>query len=96
MGSNQKQQRMFAIVQEWESGEESLKAVAARHEVPVERMMYWKRKYRKRAHAQPPGFIQLPAPLPTGITLRFPNGVVLSLPGNATASLLHTLIRLYP
>jgi transposase-like protein len=96
MRLNEKQQVMFAMVEEYETGDESLKGLAARHGIPTHQLVYWRRKYLRHAQDTNSGFVRIAAPLLAGTTLRYPNGVELSLPATASTALLRELICLYP
>jgi transposase-like protein len=96
MRSGEKQQQMYAIVKEYESGRDSLPTVATRHGIPYKRLMYWRRKYMRSSQEPTAGFIQMTAPLLAGTTLRYPNGVELTLPATASTALVRELICLYP
>jgi transposase-like protein len=96
MVSSVKQQEMFAMVHEYETGRESLKKVANRHGIPTHRLIYWRRKYRNAGRAPSGGFIQLQPPSSPGLTLRYPNGVELTLTAMVSPTQLRELICLYP
>ena len=57
-----KQQKMFAVIQQWEQSQQTKAEFARRHKIPLQTFHYWCRRYQQ-AHtpSERATFIELPS-----------------------------------
>ena len=84
---------MTSIVQDWQESGLSQAEYARTHDIKLVTLRYWILKHRQSADDQP-AFIQLNGISSQDIHIRYPNGVELFLPVQASAGLLRSLIHI--
>ncbi|MEI7983720.1 MAG: hypothetical protein WCI71_18880 [Bacteroidota bacterium] len=93
MTLQEKQSKMAAIVQDWQSSGLSQVEYARIHDYKLATLRYWISRHREASNNQP-GFIQLSGAGVQGIHIRYPHGVELILPCIVPAGLLKSLIHI--
>ncbi len=90
MNSQEKRSLMLSMVEQWEQSGMSQTAFAHSQRVTLVKLRYWIKKHRQTQQAG--GFIQLSGLSSCdAISIRYPNGVELSLPAHAFVEIkLHT------
>ncbi len=88
-------QSMSALVAEWQAGGLSQKEFCGRHDIKLATFAYWRKKCKTEELTSPEiGFHEI-LPLTSGqVEIRYPNGVVVSLP-QADVDSLKALVRLF-
>ena len=93
------QEKMFALMQEWESGNQSPREFCASHGIKEHIFYYWRKKYTKSKAPCGEGFVpvtvgnqnSLDVPM---IEIAYPNGTVVRLTNGASMSMVRSLIGL--
>lgn len=86
---------MFAIIEQWESSQESREAFCQSHNLSVSTFSYWRTKYAKaKKQAGEPGFVQLQACMSDNLEVIYPNGVRVKVPQGSSLADLRALIQL--
>jgi transposase-like protein len=93
MTRQENKDKMASIVQNWKESGLSQAEYAKTHGIKLVTLRYWILKNRQSADDQP-AFIQLNGISSQAIHLRYPNGVELFLPVQASAGLLRSLIHI--
>ena len=93
MTLQEKKSKMVAILQNWQESGLSQVEFAHNHNIKISTFRYWISKHRQSADDQP-AFIQLSGVSSHGIHIRYPHGVELILPVQASAGLLRSLIHI--
>lgn len=95
MSTRRSREEMFAIIEQWESSQESREAFCQSHNLPVSTFSYWRTKYAK-AKEQPrePGFVQLKPRISDNLEVIYPNGVRVKVPQGSSLADLRALIQL--
>ena len=92
-----KRNQMYALIQEYQSGEETQSEFCARVGLKLYSFRYWLNRFVK-AQAQSGGFVRVTGNVLSSqdkIELRYPNGVRVGLGRHPNAELLAQLIRLW-
>jgi hypothetical protein len=92
MTSSKKRESLNQLVREWKGSGLSQAKYAAQHNLTLAKFRYWIKKSKAPA-GEEPGFIQLSGFTVQGISLRYPNGVELSLPIQTPVNVLNSLIH---
>ncbi len=92
MSNQEKTERMYALVEQWQQSGQSQSSFAETHQISIHTLRYWISK--RFPTEQSPGFIQLGSITGTSISLRYPNGVELLLPSTISVSTLKGLVNL--
>ena len=88
-----KRTRMLTLVEQWYQSGLSQAEYAKVQNIKLAKLRYWIHKQRdEQAHGS--GFIQLNGLSPSGINIRYPNGVELILPVQMPAGYLKMLISI--
>ncbi|HQM99354.1 MAG TPA: hypothetical protein PLR34_09395 [Bacteroidales bacterium] len=92
MTKQEKKAVMFGMVEQWQESGMSQAAFAQSQNITLVKFRYWIQKHR---HSQGSAdFIQLGGfPSSCGISIRYPNGVELTLPAQTPASAIKSLIN---
>lgn len=93
------QEKMFALMELWESSNESPKIFCERQKIKEHIFYYWRKKWHKSKTLPTKGFIpvsigneELPsAPM---VEIAYPNGTVVRLANGANLSMIRSLIGL--
>jgi hypothetical protein len=93
------QEKMFALMQEWESGDQSPREFCSAHAIKEHVFYYWRKKYTKSKAPTSEGFIPvavgtqgtLDVPM---VEIAYPNGTVVRLANGASLSMVRSLIGL--
>jgi len=86
---------MFALISQWESGNENRETFCNRHRITVATFSYWRTKYLKEKNQAPtPQFIELQPQVTNTLEIIYPNGVIVKLAQNSPVSDLQTMIQL--
>ena len=93
MTRQDKKSAMLAIVQNWQESRLSQAEYSRTHDIKLVTLRYWILKHRQSTDG-PSAFIQLNGVSSQDIHIRYPNGVELFLPAQASAGLLRTLIHI--
>jgi len=97
MERNKKRKVMSEIVWQWRESGLSQREYALKNNIPFSRLKYWINKYRLKADftEAESSFIQLGGISGTsGICLRYPNGVELTLPDQTPVAIIKSLINI--
>jgi hypothetical protein len=93
MTRQENKSKMATIVQNWQESGLSQAEYARTHDIKLVTLRYWILKLRQPGDDQS-GFIQLNGANFQDIHIRYPNGVELFLPAQASAGLLRSLIHI--
>jgi len=90
MTLQEKKAMMHSIVEQWQDSGLSQTSFAQTRDISLSKLRYWVHKSR---HEEEQGFIQLNGFSPSGISIRYPNGVEISLPVQTPVGYLKLLIN---
>jgi transposase-like protein len=93
MTRQENKSKMATIIQNWQESGLSQSEYARTHDIKLVTLRYWILKHRQSSDDRP-AFIQLNGISSQDIHIRYPNGVELILPRQASAGLLRTLIHI--
>ena len=91
MTKQEKKSMMLTLVEHWQQSGMSQSAFARTQNITLFKLRYWIRK--RQQIEQESGFIQLNEFSHQGISIRYPNGVELSLPIHTPSVILKSLIN---
>ena len=86
---------MFTLCREWEESGESRASFCRRHQINTSKFSYWRGQYLSEGGGKEGEFLSLTPAIDSGMEIRYPNGVVLKVPGKTSLSELKTLITLF-
>jgi len=89
MTKQEKKSMMFSLVDQWRQSGMSQSAFARLQNITLFKLRYWIHKQTEQGSA----FVQLNGFFHQGISIRYPNGVELSLPMQTPAIVLKSLIN---
>ncbi len=93
MISNERREKMFQLVEQWQLSGQSQKAFTEAHGMKLFTFRYWVQKQREQPGSTG-AFIQLGSQATNGISIRYPNGTELQLPATTPLSSLKVLLSL--
>lgn len=93
------QEKMFTLMQEWESSNQSPRTFCATHNIKEHIFYYWRKKYAKNKVPSANGFIPVTVGDSNGtdvplVEITYPNGTVVRLANGASISMVRSLIGL--
>jgi len=91
MSRTEKQEKMQLLVNQWQQSGLSPAEFARVNNIQLFKLRYWINKQQSNPGTESP-FIQLDGFIPKGISLRYPNGVELTLPAQTPVNVLRSLI----
>lgn len=92
MNNQEKRSLMLSMVEQWEQSGMSQTAFAHSQRVTLVKLRYWIKKHRQTQQAG--GFIELSRLSSSdAISIRYPNGVELSLPAQTPVSVVRSFIN---
>lgn len=92
MTLQEKRTQMLSLIDKWKESGMSQVEFAREHRVGLAKFRYWIDQQRK-GQPEGPGFIELNSFSGQGISIRYPNGVELSLPAQTSVVALRSLIN---
>lgn len=90
MTLKEKKAMMHSIVEQWQDSGLSQPLFAQSKNISLSKLRYW---IQKSQHGEEQGFIQLNGFSTSGISIRYPNGVEISLPSQTPVGYLKLLIN---
>jgi len=87
----EKREQMLEVVERWQQSGQSQEAFAKDNQLAVAKLRYWIRQKREK---QTGSFVEISAPIVSGLIIRYPNGVELQLPPQTPVAQLRHLIFL--
>ena len=95
MRSEKLREEMFSLCRQWEESGETRESFCKRHQINVGKFSYWRSQYIAEGEKpQEDGFIPITPAMKSGMEIRYPNGVVLKIPGKTPLAELKALICL--
>jgi chaperone required for assembly of F1-ATPase len=91
MTFQEKRSMMLTVVEQWQQSGMTQAEFAQEHNLTLVKLRYWIHKHRQIENGS--AFIQLNGFSHAGISIRYPNGVELSLPTQTPAVVLKSLIN---
>lgn len=98
--SEKRKEEMYLAVELWQESGLSQRAFCEKEGISYQVFGYWLRKFRQKkapGAGKRPGFVDVnvgPSPAAEGISIHYPNGVVLTCSGQLAPQTLKTLIGL--
>lgn len=92
MTLQEKKSTMYSLVEQWQQSGSHQTTFSAQHDICIQKLRYWISKYRREMSPEPT-FMQINGHMHQGISIRYPNGVELSLPAQVSVSVIRTLIQ---
>jgi len=91
----QQREKIFSLIENWQQSDQTQKDFCREHDVKLATFHYWQKKYRNQYQDNPAGFIpmEISSPDVRTVEIRYPNGVIVQLPG-LDLRLLKQLVRL--
>lgn len=92
-------EKMLALIQEWESGNENPRSFCSRHNIKEHVFYYWRKKYLKSKPQSSKGFVPISvvkeekSDVPM-VEIAYPNGTVVRLGNGTSLSMVRSLIGL--
>ena len=79
----QQRQNMFSLIEKWQQGNQTQKDFCQEHDIKLATFHYWQKKYRNQNQKNLSGFIpmEISSSDARTIEIRYPNGVIVQLPG---------------
>lgn len=93
MTTQERREKMLQLVEQWQQSGQSQKAFAQAHGIKLFTFRYWVQKHREQP-ATAGAFVQLGTQPTTGISIHYPNGTELQLPGPTPLPVIKALISL--
>jgi len=93
MSLREKRAQMSALVLDWQASGMSQREYAGIHNIQHRTLGYWISKQRGREESRS-SFIQIVDGVASGIHIRYPHGVEITLPGSTPVGYLRALIHL--
>lgn len=86
---------MFALCRQWEESGETRELFCKRHQMNIGKFSYWRGQYLAEGQTEEGEFISMTLAVNSGMEIRYPNGVVLKVPGKTLLGELKALISLF-
>lgn len=84
---------MYSVVDRWQQSGLYQTEFSVREGISIQKLRYWISKYRQEMSPEP-AFVQINGHTHQGISIRYPNGVELSLPAQVSVSVVRSLIQI--
>jgi hypothetical protein len=94
MRSEKLREEMFSLCRQWEESGETRESFCNRHQINIGKFSYWRSQYMSEEKPQEDDFLAISPAVNSGMEIRYPNGVVIKIPGKTPLVELKALICL--
>jgi hypothetical protein len=93
MTLQEKKTAMYSMVEQWQQSGLHQTVFSVQEGISIQKLRYWISKYRHEMSPES-AFVQINGQMHEGISIRYPNGVELSLPAQVSVSVIRSLIQI--